>query len=219
MKIKNKLKPKIFWVGPYIPSKYLRYWLAASPAAMKWQSHLYKSLINENIDMEWLYYRPDSYWPKGRLMPYSKSIPSEIVNPQNQIHYLNAPGLRNFTLKESLEKILINKFKQYISRPLVIVSYNGPAWMKQIFSNQNIRSKFSCIYIVADEEVPPSADGYVFLSYDSFKKYKKNLNKLHLDGAIYPLIESKNSQKLYKKKKLFFFILDHFLNLQELKYF
>ena len=124
MKIKNKLKPKIFWVGPYIPSKYLRYWLAASPAAMKWQSHLYKSLINENIDMEWLYYRPDSYWPKGRLMHYSKSFPSEIVNPQNQIHYLNAPGLRNFTLKESVEKILRNKFEQNISRPLAIVLYN-----------------------------------------------------------------------------------------------
>ena len=205
MKLKNKFNPKVFWVGPYIPSKYLRYWLAASPAAMMWQSHLYKSLVNENIDMEWLYYRPDSYWPKGRLIPSSKSISSKMVNPRNQIYYLNAPGLRNFTLKESVEKILRNKFKQNTSRPLVILSYNGPNWMKKIFSNKNIRSKFFCIYIVADEEVPPNADGYVFLSYYSFQKYKKNLNKLHLDGAIYPSKESKNSKKLYKKKKTIFF--------------
>ena len=43
--------------------------------------------------------------------------------------------------------------------------------MSKIFSNQNIRSNFKCVYIIADKEVPKGANGYVFLSYDSFKKY------------------------------------------------
>ena len=39
--IKNlQNKPKLFWVGPMIPSENLDKWLSASPAAMKWQKHL-----------------------------------------------------------------------------------------------------------------------------------------------------------------------------------
>ena len=50
MKLKKKIKPKIFWVGPFVPSTYLKHWLAASPAAMKWQKHLFDALVNKNAD-------------------------------------------------------------------------------------------------------------------------------------------------------------------------
>ena len=103
---KKKFNPKIFWIGPFIPSNHIKHWLAASPAAMKWQKHLFDSLIDVNVDIEWLYYRPDSYWPKGRFFPSREKISSKIVHSQNQIHYLNTLGLRDFTLKKSLEKIL-----------------------------------------------------------------------------------------------------------------
>lgn len=213
MKLKKKIKPKIFWVGPFVPSTHLKHWLAASPAAMKWQKHLFDALVNKNVDIEWLYYRPDSYWPKGRLLPSAQNIESNVVDHQNQIHYLNTLGFRNFTIKKSLEKILIKKSENYSSQPLIIVSYNGPEWIKKIFSDQIIRSKFSCIYIVADEEVSPGADGYVFLSYDSYTKYKTKRNKLHLDGAIYPLIKAKNFKSSIKKKdKIIFFYSGSFFH-------
>ena len=215
---KKRFKPKIFWIGPFIPSNYLRHWLAASPAAMKWQKHLFESLISNGLDIEWLYYRPDSYWPKGRLLPSTEIISSNIVDNQNQIHYLNTLGLRNFTLKKSLEKLLNKKLQNHSKQPLIIVSYNGPEWMKKIFSNQKIRSNFSCIYIVADEEVPPGADGYVFLSYNSFKKYNKNRNKLHLDGALYPSLPIYNYQKSVRKKnKIIFFYSGSFFKYTGIK--
>ena len=202
---KKKLIPKIFWIGPFIPSNHLKHWLAASPAAMKWQKHLYEALVKEGLDIEWLYYRPDSYWPKGRLLPSRVNVLTKTKNNLNQIHYLNAAGLRNITLKKSLQNILKEKIRDNSSQPLIIISYNGPAWMKKIFLDKNMRSNFYCIYIVADEEVPPGADGYVFLSYDSFKKYEENENKLHLDGAIYPLPQKLNSQRILKKKTIFFY--------------
>ena len=198
MKFKKKINPKIFWVGPFIPSKYIKNWLASSPAALKWQKHLVTALIKEEVDIEWLYYRPEFYWPKGRLIPSSIDIPAKIVKKNNQINYFNTIGLRNFTLKRSLLNILDEKIKENSSQKLIIVSYNGPKWIKKIFLNKKIRLNFKCIYIVADEEVPPGADGYVFLSHYSFKNYNKNLNKLHLDGAVYP---SSNSFKIPKKNK------------------
>ena len=205
MRLKKKIIPKILWIGPYIPSNHLKEWLAASPAAMKWQKHLYQSLVEETMDIEWIYYRPDSYWPKGRLLPSTVNISSKHVKNFSQIHYLNTIGLRNITLKRSLQNILKEKVKNNNSQPLIIVSYNGPKWMKKIFSDENIRKNFHCIYIVADEEVPPGADGYVFLSYDSFKKYKKKQIKLHLDGAVYPSLQVPNSQKVCNKKTIFFY--------------
>ena len=208
MKLEKKnFNPKIFWIGPFIPSNYIKHWLAASPAAMKWQKHLFESLVEEDMDIEWLYYRPDSYWPKGRLLPSREKISSKIVHNQNQIHYLNTIGLRNLTLKRSLQKILSKKIKNNNSQQLIIISYNGPVWMKKTFLFFFFRTKVSCIYIVADEEVPPGADGYIFLSYDSFKKYNINISKLHLDGAVYPSHILQNVQKLnIKKDKTIFFL-------------
>ena len=197
MKSKKKINPKIFWIGPFIPSNQIKHWLACSPAALKWQKHLFTSLITEGVDIEWLYYRPDSYWPKGRLLPSLENIPSKIVNKKNQIHYLNTIFFRNFTLKRSLLNILNEKLKKNNSQKFIIISYNGPKWIKKTFLNKEVRSNFRCIYIVADEEVPPGADGYVFLSHDSFKKYNKSSRKLHLDGAVYPLSKP---LKFFKKK-------------------
>ena len=215
---KNFFNPKIFWIGPFIPSNFIKHWLSASPAAMKWQKHLFESLVEEDMDIEWLYYRPDSYWPKGRLLPSREKISSKIVHNQNQIHYLNTIGLRNLTLKRSLQKILSKKIKNNNSQQLIIISYNGPVWMKKTFSDPEVRSKFSCIYIVADEEVPPGADGYIFLSYDSFKKYNINISKLHLDGAVYPSHILQNVQKLnIKKDKTIFFYSGSFFEYTGLK--
>ena len=207
MKLKKKeFEPKIFWIGPFIPSNHIKKWLAASPAAFKWQKHIVEALTDEGADLEWLYYRPDPYWPKGRLLPSRENISSKIVRNQNHIHYLNTIGLRNFTLKKSLETILKKKISNNISQRSIIISYNCSKWVNKIFLNQNIRSNFHRVYIVADKEVLPGADGYVFLSYDSFKKYNKNCNKLHLDGAVYPQSLIQNVQKLHKKKNKTIFL-------------
>jgi hypothetical protein len=204
MKLKNlQFKPKIFWIGPLIPSYCFKGWLAASPAAMKWQKHLFEALIDKGIDIEWIYYRPDPYWPRGRLLPSIAKIQLKTIFKKQEINYVNILGLKNFTLKKSLQRILKTKTNSF--QPLIIISYNSVKWINKIFLDKNINKKFICIYIIADLELLKGANGYVFLSYDSFKKYNKDDNKLHLDGAVYPSDQVQSFQKSNKKKNKFIF--------------
>ena len=197
---------KIFWIGPLIPSKEINNWVAASPAAMKWQKNLIKSLVKNRSNVEWLYYRPDAYWPKGRLLPFKDNIQTKFFFRSRQIKYLNFPSVRNLYLKSYLKKILHEKHNINKSEPLILISYNGPKWIKDIFSDIEISSKFKKIYVVADNELDDNADGYVFLSYDYFKKFKTKKHKLHLDGGIYHNNKNKIiKKKIFKDKKIFLY--------------
>ena len=208
MKIKKTpIKPRIIWIGPYIPIKSTTKWTSASPAASKWQKHLLESLVQENNDIMWVYYRPDSYWPKGRLLPSKEYVPYDIKINNSQIHYLNLFGFRNFTTKFFLKRILKKLIsKSTESDPLILISYNSPKWVNDTFLNKKILKRFFQIYLLADDPILNLADGYIFLSFYSFKKYKL-ANKLHLDGAIYPNKKNYNLKKNSKKnnKTIFFY--------------
>jgi len=201
----NNSELKLIWIGPLVPSKYLKNWRAVSPAAVKWQKNLLKGLIKNNVDLEWIYYRPDAYWPKGRLFPWTVSLKNDLNYAVNQIKYVNLPGYRNLSIKKNLSKIL-KKINIKKNQSPAIISYNAPIWMKHIFSDCKVRSKFNCIYLVADEKAPKGADGYIFLSYDFYQRYNCNNLKLHLDGAIYPKVKDSLLNKKFKsKKKTIFF--------------
>ena len=202
MVIENlKLKPRFFWVGPMIPSRHLNTWTSASPAAMKWQKHLVGALVKEGADLEWLYYRPDSYWPKGRLLPWREFLNSRSTYSNRQIPYVNLPGYRSLSIKNNFLKLLKNIMDLRDARPLIVISYNVPSWIEDVFSDHNIRSQFICIYLIADYVAPEGADGYVFLSYDFFQRYKHNNKKLHLDGAAYPKVKRSFSKKSIIQEK------------------
>ena len=206
--IKNlQNKPKLFWVGPMIPSENLDKWLSASPAAMKWQKHLLDALIKEGADLEWLYYRPDSYWPKGRLLPGNEIMQSNITYSNKQIRYVNFPGFRNLSKKKKLCEILQNISTLKSDQPLIIISYNAPSWIENAFADSDIRSKFTFIYLIADQTAPKGADGYIFLNYDFFQRYNGSNNKLHLDGAVYPQPQDKFLKKTLEieRKTIFFY--------------
>ena len=207
MVIKNtQLKPKFFWVGPMIPSAYLNTWMAASPAAMKWQKHLVEVLVKEGTDLEWLYYRPDPYWPKGRLLPWLKKLVPDINCHNRQIPFVNLPGYRNLSLKINFRKILQNIIDTRDARPLIIITYNVPKWVEDAFSDKSIRSQFICIYLIADHAAPKGADGYSFLSYDFYQRYIHSDNKHHLDGALYPQANKPFLPKLHEEKKKTIFL-------------
>lgn len=203
-KYKKKKNIKIFWIGPYINSAYYHLWKAASPAAIKWQKYLIEQLNHLGINIEWLYYRPEPYWPKGRLFPSNVKILSKLKVSNQQIKYVNFIGLRNLSIRFFLMRLLMQSLKKSDnSQSFFLVSYNCTKWIKKTFSNNKIKSNFKKIYVAADEQVNDGADGYIFLSYYYFKKFKFN-QKLHLDGAIY----SHNKKKFnYKKKnkKVFFY--------------
>jgi hypothetical protein len=205
MKFKKKINNlKIIWLGPYVSPKYLNLWKAVSPAANKWQYYLLKSLIQIGQDIEFLFYRPESYWPKGKFLPSKIKYPIDILKNKQETFYINSPFLRNLTMTNTLKKKLYKIIQNNNSQTLIVISYNETEWTKKIFTDKVIKANFLRIYIVADDAIPKDADAYVFLSYGVFKK-KKYYNKLFLDGAPYHLDSKFNTKKIFNRKKIFLY--------------
>ena len=202
----SQLETKLIWVGPMIPSTHLSTWKGASPAAMKWQKHLLDALVEEGVDLERLYYRPEPCWPKGRLLPSQEIMQPDITYSNRQIPYLNLPGYRNLSKKKNFHKSLQAIIDSRDDQRLIIISYNAPSWIEDVFSNSDIRSQFTCIYLIADQTAPKGADGYIFLSYDNFQRHIYNNKKLHLDGAVYPQGPTQFLQKSFEAKRKTIFL-------------
>ena len=208
----SQLKPKLIWVGPMIPSAHLNTWKGVSPAAMKWQRHLLDALVKEGVDLELLYYRPNPYWPKGMLLPWQEIMQPDITYKNRQISYVNLPGYRNLSKKNNFRKMLRSIIKERDGQPLIIISYNAPNWVEDVFSGSDIRSQFTRIYLIAEGVVPKGADGYIFLSYNFFKRYIYSDKKLHLDGAVYPKVSRQFLQKTTDPKRKTIFLYSGFLD-------
>lgn len=197
----------IIWVGPWIPVNNLKKWRAASPAAMKWQRHLLAALREAACDVDFYYYRPDPYWPKGRLAPcLSHRVPFSFHQSSYELKYVNFPGARSLTLSRSMKSSLARaKYLNNDKLPIVI-SYNAPDWFQVAIRRQRALSDVRWICVVADGVAPPDADGYVFLSYGYYQRFSCT-HKLHLDGGVYPPIETPKSNLLHKiqGKKIFLY--------------
>jgi glycosyltransferase involved in cell wall biosynthesis len=196
---------KILWIGPFIPSQYASEWPASSPAASKWQLCLLQGLFSKNINIEFFYYRPDSYWPKGRLLPFREKLFLTSSFKIKQIKYLNIPGFRNLTKKFFLKRILKKTKSDSINTySPIIITYNTPKWIKKVFLDNKICKDFIKLSLCADDKIQNIADGYIFLSYYQFKKCKYK-NKIHYDGALYHQDKSLNLKKTsINKKKIIF---------------
>jgi hypothetical protein len=202
MRIISKKNFKLIWIGPMIPQNYLLNWKSTSPAAIKWQMHLLNSLVKKKIDIQLLYYRPERYWPKGRFLPCKEYLKKNFTFKSTQIKYINFLGFRNFSIKYFLYKLLkkIGENKN----PLIIISYNSPSWIENIFLDRKIRSRFKCVYLVADTKIPKGGDGYIFLSYYLFNLYRFK-KKIHLDGSVYKKKRNNSKNKKNLQKIIFFY--------------
>jgi len=182
---------KLTWIGPWIPQSNLGDWKAASPAAMKWQKHLVEALVEQGVAVNWTFYRPEPYWPRGRIFPEHENT-GALLAPSGtesvELPYVNLPVMRRYSLfKSCLERLPMNS-----EQSRIIVSYNVPEWQKDLISRLRQRSKVCWICIVADSDAPKCADGYVFLSHGYFERFPEYGKKLHLDGGIYPPCKPKN---------------------------
>lgn len=190
---------KLYWVGPWIPQQNLEQWKAASPAAMKWQKHLVDALVGQGVAVNWAFYRPEPYWPRGRLLPADANISGYQApnSDSNELRYINLPVMRRHSLTRSCQDILaaIPQQKQ------IIVSYNAPEWYSDALCRLRSKFNFSWICIVADDVAPEGPDGYVFLSYGYFERFLETDKKMHLDGGIYPLCKPKNETVGIQKRK------------------
>jgi glycosyltransferase involved in cell wall biosynthesis len=198
-------KIKLLFIGPYIPSKNLATWPAVSPAANKWQKFFLNSLSKLNVDLEYIYYRPSSLYPKGKLLPFLEKVQLDINYKTSQIKYLNIPFFKNYTLQISL----LNKLKKIINHSSknqikFIISYNTPAFTKKIFLDPIISENYIKINLLADDKTIAGSDASVFLSFYEFLKSNEK-NKIHIDGGIYPIIKKNLLQKKKINKFIFFY--------------
>ncbi|MBF9022617.1 glycosyltransferase [Rhodobacterales bacterium FZCC0069] len=195
----------LVWLGPWFQHESIFGWRAASPAALKWQKNFFSALQNNGIDANFIYFRPDPYWPKGRLLPWL--IPqkkSDFDRNFVEISYLNVPIFRHVSLSLGFSKnILAMNFANGSSSP-VIISYNSPSWVRASITRLRRMVDFKWVCIVADGVAPDDADGYVFLSYGYFQRAPFK-NKIHLDGGAYPKNTDGQDDKIcnVKKKKIF----------------
>lgn len=196
---------KLNWVGPWIPQRNLGQWKAASPAAMKWQKHMVDALVVRGVDVHWTYYRPDPYWPRGRLLP-RQSNRDELLPPfgnSEELSYVNLPVMRRYSLLRSCFK----KSTEIPQQKKIIISYNAPDWYLDVLFKIRSKLDVSWICIVADDVAPKGADGYIFLSYAYFEQFSETERKMHLDGGIYRTCRQKtNGQgfRVHKKRRFMY---------------
>lgn len=168
-----------------MPNNSLDEWRAASPAAIKWQEHLLHALVELDALVTAFYYRPEPLWPKGRLLPAAYKQDSHPLGPKAiELSYINAHLLRPATL-ERVARIQLARHWSAVPKHEVVCTYNSPSWIQKAVKKH--RAVYGChwIAIVADGEPPRDADGYVFLSHDSYQQ-SQVISKMHLDGGVYP---------------------------------
>lgn len=203
----RRSKHKCVWVGPWIPSAKFDLWPAASPAAIKWQYHLLTTLSQLGVSIDFIYYKPDSFWPKGHLLPWTVPL-SQISEkiPMKELKYINFPGIRSFTLEKSLIQIFSQTKNNIDNNKKIVFSYNAPDWLSSAITRQKKLEKLFWIAVVADGDAPQGADAYVFLSYGYYMRFP-SIKKLHLDGGVYPVefSTSKSNFQRNKTKKLFLY--------------
>lgn len=179
-------RPYILWLGPVVNESAVISSPAVSPAGNRWQLGLIHALQQMDIAVRVIGHLPEPVWPRGRLRvkPQDERLPHGV---QGQLTgYWNLPAWRNRSLSNGYRK-LIRQIVASGAYTGVVVTYNGsPA---NVAGATYARKRYSVpwICIVADDDAPPDADGYVFLSWWYYETFAEAKPKLHLDGGIFEI--------------------------------
>jgi len=174
----------IIWLGPVIDEASMLSAIAVSPAANRWQSGLIQAIQEMGVKVNVISYLPEPVWPRGRLrIKFSDVYFPEGIRGE-QMKYWNLPLWRNYNLgigyKRAIRRIIDNSR----ASTGLIITYNGPPANVAAATYARKRYGIPWVCIGADGEVPPGADGYIFLSWDYYKHFASEAPKLHLDGGV-----------------------------------
>lgn len=182
--MKNRVS-KIIWVGSWFPVDNISNWRAASPAAMKWQGHLLSAMKKFGVDLYFLYFRAEPVWPRGRLLPSrAPYCPGSVPSQGNELQYINIYFLRTISLCTNTVLSVLAASATDDRESVVILTYNGPLWVRMAMKILRLITSVRWICVVADDFAPNGADGYIFLSHGYYKRFQSE-HKLHLDGGVY----------------------------------
>ena len=174
---------RILWLGAVFDEKTVLTAPAVSPAANRWQLGLINGLRQHGVNVYLIGHLPEPYWPRGRLRVKSADGRCVPGIQQQLIDYWNLPLLRNHSLSSSYCE-LIDKLESQLSNTRVVVTYNADS--AAVAGANYVRERYNIpwVCIVADDEAPLNADGYVFLSWGYYEAFDGLKPKLHLDGGV-----------------------------------
>ena len=174
---------KALWLGPVFDEDTLRESIAVSPAANRWQLSLIEALQGRGVDVSVVGHLPDPVWPRGRLRLQASDgqLPSGVHG--HLTGYSNVPALRNHSLSRGYCRI-VGKLGEQTGPTGLVITYNGPPYNAAAARLARERHGLPWVCIVADDEAPQGADGYVFLSWGYFQSFESPKPKLHLEGGV-----------------------------------
>jgi glycosyltransferase involved in cell wall biosynthesis len=168
----------ILWIGVIIKSNKIGTYKVVSAAANNWQQNFINGLVENEIKINCITYLPDSYWPKGKLLP--KLNENDFPNIENvyTVRYLNVPIFREFSLGLGIiYSILRNRIKLDL-----LITYNP--FKRHIYTGIFIKKvlKKKWALIIADGNKDGNADLDIYLSYDTY--INQVGNKILMQGGI-----------------------------------
>ena len=161
-------KPYIVWLGPVVNEMTMMSNPAVSPAANRWQRGLLTALNAKGVTTHIIGHVPEPMWPKGRLHMTAThgQLAPEVAG--DLLGYRNLPFLRNRSLSRGYLRALEDWCRVH-GKPTTVISYNDSPAHSAVGRYAQDRLDVPWVCVVADEEAPQEADGYVFLSWGYYE--------------------------------------------------
>ena len=186
---------RVIWLQSIFSEDCVKKTPAVSHAANVWQYEFIKSLKKLKIECFCVGHKYESIFPRGPFFvkTFKKDLVKDIKN--KSFNYINLPYFRNFHLKKNYYRYLKNfNFK----KGDIILTYNDSFLSSVVLKLKN-NFNIPWISIVADLKNPIGSSGYVYFSWNYYKKNKDKYNTIHIDGGIDSRSVNPNLKKNKKK--------------------
>jgi hypothetical protein len=193
----DKLK-RIIFLHSIFTEKYVKKSKAISPASNLWLKNFASNLKDKKIRVLCAGIDYNQAWPIGKLIinsskkNYLRNFASRTFN------YINLPYLKYI----HLYLIYLNYLLHFPFKNGDLVVIYNKSFLAKVLYILNLVKRIPWICIVADLNYPKNANGYVYLSWNYFKKIKEKQKKLFLDGGIYKFNIPREKVKIKQKKKI-----------------
>lgn len=191
--MRKNLPSNYFWCGSILNFTGLLKYKGEAPSATQWSRGLVQGLKDNNQNVKIFAPVWDSLFPKGKLFPGTlRELDSSF--DQHIVRYVNAPGLRTYSVVYGLVKRIEDEIK-IGGVPNAIFNYNTyPHYVKALKIIKRRYPEIRWVNLVLDLNDPnfddwasfyedtKTSDGNVFLSWWGFNN-APNKNKLHLDSG------------------------------------
>ena len=191
--IKTRNLKRIIWLQSIFSENCVKESPAVSHASNIWQYEFIKSLKKKKIECICLGHKHEPAFPRGPFFvkTFKKDLVKDIKN--KFINYINFPYFRNFHLKKKYYQYLKNfNFK----KGDIILTYND-SYLSDVALKLKKNFNIPWISIVADLKKPTGSSGYIYFSWNYYKKNKDY--KIHIDGGIKQRSVNPNQKKNRKK--------------------